>query len=443
MTPPTVRADAVDVVIPAYNEEADLPGCLSSVLAQRHVRGINIVVIANGCSDRTTEIAAEFKSLAEAVGHRLSVLEMPLASKARALNAADPLLRGDVHVYLDADVVLSSCALRGLCEVLAHASGPRVACPLLIPLLPSGRVARSYAEAWMRLPSVADQVVGLGCYAVNKAGRRRWSAIPESIADDAFVRARFKPEERLVLGDEYFLYAFPSDRDLLCVLARWRCLNRALSRESPRDDPSSTAASAFLVLAAQPRVWKHLPAFALVSCAVRLQRTKSTSWYRARRRQSSHPPLAPRLSVGILPGGGDGELDRWIGSREAALVNVVQASGAALGDAFSRDGAEEIGDFVLLVGAGALADARIIDLLLLVARRFPWAGLYGARRAHDPSTAPRIRERSTLHGPLLLVKREVWAALGGFEGFAAYPARSAEICACARQRGFTPLEVLA
>ncbi len=46
-------------VIPAYNEEAYLPACLESVLAQTKELGdaVEIIVVNNASSDRTREVA--------------------------------------------------------------------------------------------------------------------------------------------------------------------------------------------------------------------------------------------------------------------------------------------------------------------------------------------------------------------------------------------------
>jgi glycosyltransferase involved in cell wall biosynthesis len=47
-------------VIPAYNEEAYLPACLESILAQTHGLDCEIIVVNNASSDRTREIALSY-----------------------------------------------------------------------------------------------------------------------------------------------------------------------------------------------------------------------------------------------------------------------------------------------------------------------------------------------------------------------------------------------
>ena len=101
----TTAEISVDVVVPAHNEEALLPACLGSVIAQRGTGPIHLIVVANACTDRTAEVAESYRDAATASGHRLTVLELLRPGKSAALNAADGLLGGRIHVYLDSDVV--------------------------------------------------------------------------------------------------------------------------------------------------------------------------------------------------------------------------------------------------------------------------------------------------------------------------------------------------
>ncbi len=433
-------AGGLDVIIPARDEEAELPACLDSVLAQRGVVAINIAVIANGCSDRTAEVARGYAEAVEAEGHRLTVIEIAEAGKARALNAADPLLQGGVHVFLDADTALSDGALRELHRVLASDRRPRMAAPLPLPLMPDSRIARSYAEVWMRLPSVADQVVGLGCYAVNSAGRGRWPQMPVLVADDAYVRSRFSAGERVLLRTEQMVYAFPSGGALLDVLSRWRGGNRELARLSPGADPRASSRAALRSLGSMPSVWRHLPAFAVVSAAVRL-RGRPTSWAKAPRRARGTPlPLRPRLAVRVSPGSGSGRPQECLRSLRLAL------QGPSVEITVAEDAAAEL---FLLIGANVIAEPRAIALLLLVARRFPWAGIYGGQERRPgegerPPMPPRIEPVMTMPGALLMVGAEAWARL--MEPETEKPAQADPgpgLCARALRQGFTPLRVSA
>ena len=64
------------VLIPAHNEAAYLPACLEALLGSDPVEGpVEVVVIANGCSDQTAEIARGFMPKAQQKGWemRLSI----------------------------------------------------------------------------------------------------------------------------------------------------------------------------------------------------------------------------------------------------------------------------------------------------------------------------------------------------------------------------------
>ncbi|WP_434318700.1 glycosyltransferase [Leifsonia sp. P73] len=72
------------VVIAAHDEEAVLGACLRSLLSEGVERD-RIVVVANGCSDRTAEVARD---------HGVVVVEREEPGKAAALNAGDAVAHG-------------------------------------------------------------------------------------------------------------------------------------------------------------------------------------------------------------------------------------------------------------------------------------------------------------------------------------------------------------
>ncbi len=88
------------VVIPAYNEEGSIEGCLRSVLSQT-IRPDRIIVVDDGSTDGTPDILRRYEE-------HLTVIHLPrnTGNKALALREAIPLLKGEVVVYTDADSVL-------------------------------------------------------------------------------------------------------------------------------------------------------------------------------------------------------------------------------------------------------------------------------------------------------------------------------------------------
>ncbi len=107
----------LSLIIPASNEEGWIGRCLEAVAASDPVPGgLEVIVVANGCRDRTVEVARGF---AERLAG-LQVLDLMQGSKPGALNAGDAAARGRMRAYLDADCVLSKGALAALAAALAR-----------------------------------------------------------------------------------------------------------------------------------------------------------------------------------------------------------------------------------------------------------------------------------------------------------------------------------
>jgi glycosyltransferase involved in cell wall biosynthesis len=90
----------VSIVIPAWNEAADLPGCLEAIAAQEGIRGALEVVLADGGSDDDTTAVA--KTYAGRLGLELTVVDNPVRRTSAGLNRALECARGSVVVRIDA-----------------------------------------------------------------------------------------------------------------------------------------------------------------------------------------------------------------------------------------------------------------------------------------------------------------------------------------------------
>lgn len=95
-------AKKISVIIPAHNEE-DYIGLTLDALARQTYPHFEIIVVANGCADRTAEIA--LKSC-----HRIVVLSDKGLGVARNLGAK--LACGEILLFLDADTLLEPHALQ-------------------------------------------------------------------------------------------------------------------------------------------------------------------------------------------------------------------------------------------------------------------------------------------------------------------------------------------
>ncbi|UOB11001.1 glycosyltransferase [Streptomyces sp. HP-A2021] len=103
----------VTVLVPAYNEVAGIGSTLRSLLDSTH-RELQVVVIDDGSSDRTADIA-------ESTGDpRVEVVRQPNSGKAAALNTGLAHARYDIVVMVDADTVFEPDAIERIVQPLAH-----------------------------------------------------------------------------------------------------------------------------------------------------------------------------------------------------------------------------------------------------------------------------------------------------------------------------------
>lgn len=102
---------SVSLLIPAYNEEKVIGAKIENALALDYPpEKLEIVVVSDGSTDRTSEIAARY-----AESGRIRLIAYPFnRGKLAALNDAVPALRGEIVVFSDAASMLRPDALRRL-----------------------------------------------------------------------------------------------------------------------------------------------------------------------------------------------------------------------------------------------------------------------------------------------------------------------------------------
>lgn len=130
--PPLAKDVGVSVVIPAYNEERRLPSTLSRYLTAFEALGrpFEVIVVVDGCKDRTAEIAQSF-------GHRhVRVLEFSQRlGKGGAVKEGIRAAQFGYVGYLDADGPIPSFEISPLLEGLEHAD-----CVVASRALPGSRI---------------------------------------------------------------------------------------------------------------------------------------------------------------------------------------------------------------------------------------------------------------------------------------------------------------
>ncbi len=191
------------IIIPAHNEETLIGTCLDALVASDPISGVvEVIVAANGCTDKTADVARGYADALRAKGWGLRVLDLPEGGKLAALNAADRSAQGTTRAYLDADVTVSPSLMAGIERVLrsddaAYASGQ------VNVVAGEGAASRAYARLWAQVPFMTTDVPGCGLFAVNASGRARWGDWPDIIGDDAFARLKFTPDERHLVPAPY------------------------------------------------------------------------------------------------------------------------------------------------------------------------------------------------------------------------------------------------
>ncbi|MEJ5217537.1 glycosyltransferase family 2 protein [Cognatishimia sp. D5M38] len=189
------------IIIPANNEEAWMGYCLDALFKSQRVEEAEVIVVANGCEDRTVEVASKYEVLAAELGWGLKIIDLERGDKLHALNVGERAAEGNILIYLDADVRVSERVIFQITRVLdkeepAWASGQ-------LQMAAASGVSKAYARFWMKTPFMSNSVPGSGLFAVNRAGRARWGKFPEIISDDMYVRLHFTGRERIAVPSSY------------------------------------------------------------------------------------------------------------------------------------------------------------------------------------------------------------------------------------------------
>ncbi|WP_410216622.1 glycosyltransferase [Paracoccus sp. (in: a-proteobacteria)] len=222
------------VILPAHQEEHHILNCLNALCSQDLVPDVRheVIVVANGCTDATAQLARGCAADFAAAGWDFQVLETPVGNKINALNMGDEAAAGDIRLYLDADIVVGPGMVTALYQTL-NGSGARYAGARLVVPQPVSRISAAYARFWQRLPFVRTGVTGAGLFAVNAEGRARWSRFPDIISDDGFARLNFAPHERQRVDVPYLWPITEGFRPLVRVRRRQDAGNAELARRFP------------------------------------------------------------------------------------------------------------------------------------------------------------------------------------------------------------------
>ena len=104
---------AVSIIIPAHNESAVIARCLQTMLQDAREDELEIIVVANGCSDDTA-------AKARAVSPAVRVIDTATPGKSNAINVGDEAATGFPRFYVDADVQLPIHSIRRVSQISAQ-----------------------------------------------------------------------------------------------------------------------------------------------------------------------------------------------------------------------------------------------------------------------------------------------------------------------------------
>ena len=180
------------VVIPAHNEAQVIGRLLGQLVSSARPDELDVIVVANGCTDDTAGVAAGF-------GPPVRVLTIGTASKRAALSAGDQAAHDYPRVYVDADVELGTDDLRALEEAVRRPGILAVAPERVLSMAGRPWTVRWYYDVWARLPEVRRGLFGRGVIAVSEAGHSRINRLPPLLADDLAASLTFAPDERAVV----------------------------------------------------------------------------------------------------------------------------------------------------------------------------------------------------------------------------------------------------
>ncbi|MGH8479884.1 MAG: glycosyltransferase [Gammaproteobacteria bacterium] len=257
----------ISVVVPAYNEGMVIERCLRAMLEEARPGELEIVVVCNGCKDDTAARVRKF-------GPMVTVIETPEGGKIHALNLGDEAATSFPRFYVDADIELSTAALRDVVALLGDDSPILAAAPkAVVDYRDRSLLVRSFYEVWTRLPYFDEGMIGAGVYAFSRRGRARFDKFPDIIADDAYARLVVAPHERRCSSGSTFTITPPTTlRGIVQIKTRVLAGNYELRRKFPElvANETTDAARSLRVIAITPRLWPHAPIYLGVMAVAKL-----------------------------------------------------------------------------------------------------------------------------------------------------------------------------
>ena len=253
----------VSVIIPAHNEEAVIRRTLRALLHSAGAGEFEVIVVCNGCSDRTAEIAGT--GFADVV-----VSELQEASKTAAINAGLLQAQGSVILLLDADIELKTQSARALAEA-ARRPGVEVAIGHMdVDTEGASRAVRAFYRVWMEHPYLRNGKFA-AAIALSRAGMARIGMMPPVTADDTYMRRLFPVDRVAVVESVRFQVRAPRTLEAIVrVRSRSYRGTRQLATyaTAPERHPGEARGLLRRILL-KPSLWPSFPVYLAVTLAAR------------------------------------------------------------------------------------------------------------------------------------------------------------------------------
>jgi len=147
-------------IIPAYNEERELGGCLRSIHRAARAVGLpyEVIVVDDASTDRTADIAQE---------HEARVVRVEKRQIAAVRNAGAKTAIGDVFIFVDADTQISAATVRAALWAIKHGAVGGGASVRFDGVIPFG--SRCYISLFMAIWWPLNLAAGCFVYATRRA----------------------------------------------------------------------------------------------------------------------------------------------------------------------------------------------------------------------------------------------------------------------------------
>lgn len=269
------------VIIPAHNEAATIGRNLRALREGTREGDLDVVVVCNGCTDRTAEVARE-------ADPRARVIEIAQPSKVEAVRVGNAASDVFPRIHLDADIELSGAHALELLEPITRdrvlATAPRRD----VPREGCSRWVRWYYDVWESLPQVEAGLFGRGVVVLSEEAQSRVAALPRLMSDDLGMSDSFTGDERRVVpGAVAVVHPPRTVRDLVRRRIRIATGNAQATQLGVRRPASRTSPRTLLGLAvSRPGLALRLPVFVAIHVAARLGARRAlrsgdfTTWQR-------------------------------------------------------------------------------------------------------------------------------------------------------------------